>query len=281
VVGSRSWKNVAQARRDSRGPLRSSRCVTTGQPKYTPMVRDGAGPRGVTRPRAPILGRVSQQQSTPDPALTTLVGLAAFTELAAFGLLASRSVDAPDLAARQTLATAAGDALGRQERLLGLVVGPGAAGAAEVMAPFDGALADFDARTTPSSWAEGLLKSVVGLGVAQDLCRELAAGLPDGGAAFADAVGEPRTDDPATVVLAAAATADGVLASRLALWGRRVVGEALGLVPVLLAAHPPMATLATRAREGQPDGGASVQAWLVSRLTAEHTRRMDRLGLAA
>jgi len=239
----------------------------------------------VTWPVASILRRVSQQQSTPDPALTTLVGLATYTGLAAFGLLAARSVDAPDLAARQTLATAAGEALGRQQRLLALVGAPGPDGAAAVMAPFDGALADFDARTTPSGWAEGLLKSVVGLGVARDLCRELAAGLPDGGSAFVRAVGlpvgEPRADDPATALLAEAAAADGVLAARLALWGRRVVGEALGLVPVLLAAHPPLAALAARAREAADDGGASAQAWLVSRLTAEHTRRMDRLGLAA
>ncbi|MFC7880075.1 ferritin-like fold-containing protein [Isoptericola sp. NPDC057391] len=223
---------------------------------------------------------MSQQRSTPDPALTTLVGLAAYTELAAFGLLAARSVDAPDLAARQTLATAAGESLDRQQRLLGLTA-TGAGGAAAAMAPFDGVLADFDARTVPSGWAEGLLKSVVGLGVAQDLCRELAAGLPAGATAFVAAVGEPRRDDPATAVLAAAAAADGVLAARLALWGRRVVGEALGLVPVLLAAHPPLAALAARAREVADEGGASAQAWLVSRLTAEHTRRMDRLGLAA
>ncbi|MEU2201759.1 ferritin-like fold-containing protein [Isoptericola sp. NPDC019482] len=224
---------------------------------------------------------MDQQPSTPDPALTTLVGLAAYTGLAAFGLLAARSVDAPDLGARQTLAIAAGEALERQQRLLDLVGVPGPEGSAAVMTPFDGALADFDARTTPSGWAEGLLKSVVGLGVAQDLCRELAAGLPDGAAGFVAAVGEPRTDDPATAVLAGAAAADGVLASRLALWGRRVVGEALGLVPVLLAAHPPLAALAARARAASDDGGASAQAWLVSRLTAEHTRRMDRLGLAA
>ncbi|MFD6178118.1 hypothetical protein ACFWE7_13885, partial [Isoptericola sp. NPDC060282] len=85
----------------------------------------------------------------------------------------------------------------------------------------------------------------------------------------------------ATGVLAEAASSDGVLAARLALWGRRVVGEALGLVPVLLAAHPQLAALAADAREAASDGGASPQAWLVSRLTAEHTRRMDRMGLAA
>ncbi|MCK9792381.1 ferritin-like domain-containing protein [Isoptericola sp. 4D.3] len=220
---------------------------------------------------------MSQQPSTSDTALTTLVGLAAYTELAAFGLLASRSADAPDLATRQTLATAAGEALGRQQRLLHLVDG----GAAAVMAPFDGALADFDARTSPSSWAEGLLKGVVGLGVAQDLCRELSQGLPGGADAYRGAVGDLPMRDAATAVLAEAASADAVLAARLALWGRRVVGEALGLVPVLLAAHPPLAALGAAAREAAAEQGASVQPWLVSRLTAEHTRRMDRIGLAA
>ena len=50
---------------------------------------------------------------------------------------------------------------------------------------------------------------------------------------------------------------------------------------MLLAGHPSLAELAAGARDAADDGGASAQAWLVSRLTAEHTRRMDRLGLAA
>ncbi|MGW6453879.1 ferritin-like fold-containing protein, partial [Isoptericola sp. NPDC055063] len=162
---------------------------------------------------------MNEQRSAPDPTLTTLVGLAGYTELAAFGLLASRSVDAPDLATRQTLAAAAGEALGRQERLLALVDGAPAA----VMAPFDGALADFDARTAPSSWAEGLLKGVVGLGVAQDLCRELAAGLPGGPADFVRAVGDPRPGENAPRVLSPAAFSGGVFAVCLSFWGRLFV----------------------------------------------------------
>ena len=71
--------------------------MTTGQPKYASHGTRRVPGTGVTRPGAPILGRVSPQQNVPDTALTTLVGLAAYTELAAFGLLASRSVDAPDL----------------------------------------------------------------------------------------------------------------------------------------------------------------------------------------
>ncbi|GAA1713487.1 hypothetical protein GCM10009809_07110 [Isoptericola hypogeus] len=252
---------------------------------------------------------MSEQGGTPGTDGTTtgapgggtaaLAGLAAYTELAAFGLLASRSVDAPDLVTRQALAAAAGGVLDRQRRLLAVAADRGL-DAAEAMAPFDGVLADFDARTTPGSWQEGLLKGVVGHGVAQDLCRELAVGLPsDEADALRAAVRQEDADDPATTVLAEAAAADGVLASRLALWGRRVVGEALGLVPTLLAAHPALAGLAEAARSraaadggtdraGEPAGrragadrSADVQAWLMARLTAQHTRRMDRMRLAA
>jgi hypothetical protein len=237
---------------------------------------------------------VNQQHGAPGPTdtpahddgLVVLTGLAAYLELAAFGLLASRSVDAPDLVTRQSLATVAGRVLARQRRLLDVAAARGR-DAGTAMAPFDGVLADFDARTAPDGWAEGLLKGVVGHGVAQDLCRELAAGLPPAdGAALRRAVdddGPEEADAPATVVLAEAASTDEVLASRLALWGRRVVGEALGLVPTLLAAHPALARLAVAARANQEDASADddVRSWLMSRLTAEHTRRMDRIGLAA
>ncbi|MEN5076098.1 ferritin-like fold-containing protein [Isoptericola cucumis] len=253
--------------------------------RSTPGTWSGTGTTG--GPQGPCA-------AAPDALLEELVGLAAYTELATFGLLASRSVDAVDLATRQTLAEAAAGSLERQGRLLGLVAADGRS-AATVMTPFAGAFADFDARTSPGSWSEGLLKGVVGHGVAQDLCRELAAGLSGAGpGAFARAYDEPAPGGWATTLLADAAAGDSVLASRLALWGRRVVGEALGLVQTVLGEHPRLARLAARARAAgtgdaaaapgtttEPGQDADVLAWLLQRLTAEHTRRMDRLGLAA
>ncbi|MCA5892482.1 ferritin-like domain-containing protein [Isoptericola sp. NEAU-Y5] len=240
---------------------------------------------------------MNERHGTADPGPTTgeggaglvaLAGLAAYTELAAFGLLASRSVDAPDLGTRQALATAAGRALHRQRGLLDLAAVHGVE-PASVMAPFDGVLADFDARTTPGNWHEGLLKGVVGHGVAEDFCRLLAAGLAqDQVDALRSAVALDAEVPDASEVLTAAAAADAVLASRLGLWGRRVVGEALGLVPTLLTAHPELSALAARARAAvERDGGAlpgddgGLQSWFMARLTAEHTRRMDRMHLAA
>jgi hypothetical protein len=213
--------------------------------------------------------------------LLELLGLAAYTELATFGLLASRSVDAPDLLARQTLAEAADQALARQRRLLAIGADHGVA-SVDLMVPFDGALADFDARTQPGSWWEGLLKGAVGHGVAADLCTALARGLPDGDAAAVLAVVEDATRaDAATRLLTEAASRDEVLASRLALWGRRVVGEALKLTQTLLATRPRLAALARAAAPADGETNGDVPPWLLAQLTAEHTRRMDRIGLAA
>ncbi len=229
----------------------------------------------------------SASQTAPDgddgaAALLELLGLAAYTELATFGLLASRSVDAPELPARQTLAEAAEQALGRQRRLLA-IGGDHGVPSVDLMAPFDGALADFDARTEPGSWWEGLLKGAVGHGVAADLCTALARGLSDDDAAAVLAVVADATRaDAATRLLTEAAGHDDVLASRLALWGRRVVGEALKLTQTLLATRPRLAALARAAApaDGETTNG-DVPPWLLAQLTAEHTRRMDRIGLAA
>jgi hypothetical protein len=241
---------------------------------------------------------VSEHRSTPpsptstgpdggaDAAVLDLLGLAAYVELATFGLLASRSVDAPDLAARQTLADAAGRALHRQQALLALGEErrstPG-----ELMRPYDGALADFDARTQPGSWWEGLLKGAVGHAVAADLCTTLARGLPDPDAAVVGAVLEDATRaDAVMALLTEAASRDEVLGSRLALWGRRVAGEALSLVQTILVRRPSLAALARAADHTVVEPTAEprrsdVPVWLLSHLTAEHTRRMDRIGLAA
>lgn len=227
--------------------------------------------------------------SVPAP-VCALVGIAAYTELAEFGLLAARSVDAPDLTTRQSLAVGAERALTRQQDLVGLVAaGSGVAAAASLMAPFEGVLVEFDTRTATDDWAEGLLKGVVGHGVAQDFYRTLAAGAASPyRKRLRDVLEQPEpsrnagADAEALAVLVRLAGADDVLASRLALWGRRVVGEALNLVTDLLDSRAELASLAedaARTLDHAADG--TVRSWLVARLTAEHTRRMDRLRLAA
>lgn len=215
-----------------------------------------------------------------------LLGLVAYTELASFGRLAGDAAHAPTLRQRQALSRLAAAMLDRQERVLVRVDELGG-DPADCMIAFDGLFDDFDARTRPSTWWEGILKGYVGQGVADDFCLLAAQGLDE---RSRDVVVEALTQDTPSQryapVIADAAAADPVLASRLALWGRRLVGEALGVVGVVLAQRPALARLVAAGTDGTAEVGATgpapaTQSWVFSRLTVEHSRRMDRLGLAA
>jgi hypothetical protein len=216
-----------------------------------------------------------------DRPLLDLVGLAAYVHLGLFGLVGEHTWGAPDLAAAQTLVSLAHRVAHHQEALLA-IGGERGVDAVTLMAPYAGILDPFDARTPESSWWEGLLKGVVGHGVSTDLCRLLGRGLPGDGAAAVGAVLADDDSGSATALVRAAADADPVLASRLALWGRRVVDESLSLAQELIATREPFGKLARAAATAsgqEPDGDAT--AWVLGELTAEHTRRMDRMGLAA
>ena len=112
------------------------------------------------------------------------------------------------------------------------------------MLPFTAALDAFHARTAPSDWLEGLVKAYVGDGIAADFYR-----------AVAELV-DPQTRDLVLRVLAdtghaefviarvrAAIAADPQVAGRLALWARRLVGEALAQAYRVVADRRPLAAL--------------------------------------
>jgi hypothetical protein len=214
-------------------------------------------------------------QATAERALP-LLGMIAYFQLAAFTRLAADSSLAPTLAERLSMAGFARNALDRLDRVTRRIAELGGE-LQPTMRPFAGVLVEFDRRTEPSTWAERLLKGYVGYGVADDFAEALAEGLDPASRAVVDAV---MVDDghAGTVVaaLSAAGQADATLAPRLALWGRRLVGESLGVVQGIVADHAEIARLLTVALPGDEP-----QQRLFARLTAEHTRRMDRLGLAA
>ena len=142
------------------------------------------------------------------------------------------------------------------------------------MASFVDPLREFDARTAPSDRWEGLMTTYIGHGVLADLERELVGGL-DSRPGIADVLGDTGAGDLVVEVLEPVLADDSVLSSRMALWGRIVVGEALGFAQAVLASHPSLATLLEAA-----DDEAAVTR-LLSRLAGGHARRMDRLGLTA
>lgn len=231
-----------------------------------------------------------------DPAALAVLGLLANSDLSAVTRLAGDAEVAPAVADRIALCRLVGAAAERLARIEARATELGV-DLTDVVAPFLGTFTDFDARTPPGSWWERLLKAHVGFGVEDDVARLLARGLADedsedsadseagrGDAATRALVLAVLDDDRHSALVVARVTeataADPVLASRLALWGRRLVGEALGVVQRLITDHPELRGLLERAL---PDGAGEqpLQQRLFAVLTAEHTRRMDRLGLTA
>ncbi|MFH5822226.1 ferritin-like fold-containing protein [Georgenia sp. AZ-5] len=215
-------------------------------------------------------------EAVENPAVVDLVGLHSSIQLSAFTRLAKDAQHAPDLPGRVTLSRmAAGELahLDQLERLAGRLNADfyGALGA------FDGLMGDLDRRTPPGDWWERLMKTYVAFGVLTDLQRELSGDLP---APLDDVVGDILADNGHADFVVAALTpvvaAEPQLGARLALWGRRVVGEALGIAQRALDEHPRLLTLlGTQGPEGDP------AARVRHGLSGGHARRMDRLGLTA
>lgn len=206
-----------------------------------------------------------------------LLGLLAYASLTAFFRLADDAALALALSDTTALAEMA-VAEFRHYQLLRARLEEMPADPEAAMQPFVAAVDAFHARTAPSDWLEGLVKAYVGDGIAADFYRAVARVL------------EPRTRDLVLTVLAdtghaefaiarvrAAIEADPRLAGRLALWARRLVGEALGQAQRVAAEREPLARLLAG---GEPDQLGNIGR-MFARLTDEHVARMSALGLAS
>ncbi len=209
-----------------------------------------------------------------------LLALLALGELVGFERLSADSALAPTLDARAELAAMAVAEFGHhqllRERLRSLGADP-----ATAMAPFSAAFEEFHQRTAPGSWLEGLVKAYVGDGIAKDFTREAAAFVDASTRELVHRVLEDTGQtDFAVEHVRAAIAADPRVGGRLALWGRRLVGEALSQAQRVAAEHDALSALLA----GTPDNPGFDLAEvgrLFARLTDAHTRRMATLGLSA
>lgn len=218
--------------------------------------------------------------TTQDPAyraaVLDLLGLLAQGELTTFARLADDAVHAPDLAGQLTLSRMASGELSHLDVIEQYVVRLGGELEA-VMLSYADVLGDFEARTVPRDWWERLIKTYVGYGLVLDLQRAVSAHLDEESRAVVDEVlADNGYADYVVSVLAPVLATEGQLGARLALWGRRVVGEALGLAGNALRRHPTLVMLLTEGRGGEAEATRAL-----TKLAGGHARRMARLGLTA
>jgi hypothetical protein len=203
-----------------------------------------------------------------------LLGMLAYAELTAFERLAADAVLAPSLADKAALGAMAVAEYGHfqvlHERLATIGVDSN-----DAMAPFVGPLDAFHDSTNPSDWLESLVKAYVGDGFAADFYREVAELMDDGTQLLVgDVLDDTGHAEFAVAHVRSAIEADPAVAGRLALWARRLVGEALVQAQRVAVDRDAL----TRLLVGGV-GDLTAVTELLARLTQRHGERMESLGL--
>ena len=221
---------------------------------------------------------------TADPeyraAVVDLLGAIAYGELSAFERLVDDAMMAPTLADKIELAGMAVLEFGHVQPLLNRMASLGV-DAVAAMEPFKPAFDQFHAHTAPRDWLEGLIKAYVGDGLAADFYREIAAYVD---ADTRELIIEALRDsgESAFVVdrVRKAIAEDHRVAGRLALWGRRLMGEALSQAQRVAADRDALTALLAGGID-RPGLDLAAMGRMFTRLTENHTARMHELGLDA
>ncbi len=211
-------------------------------------------------------------------AVIDLLAVIAYGEISAFERLAEDAKLAPTLEDKVAIATMATTEFSHvallRDRLVELGADPFAA-----MAPFRGAIDLFHAHTAPSDWYEGLIKAYVGDGLAADFYREIAAYLDT---RTRDLIIASLTDSGHSQFVIdrvrSAIAADHRLGGRLALWGRRLMGEALTQAQRVAAERDALTALLAGGVD-RPGLDLAAIGRMFARITELHAERMAELGL--
>ena len=224
-------------------------------------------PRLRPRSEAEPTTKVDLAELTPD--LLTFLGKAAYLQLTIFENLGRALAIAPSTQSKEVLSRVAALSLAKHHGLTAEIRRHGEEPGA-VMQPFTAAIDDYQRTTQGNDWFEELLACHITAGFLDDFFVHLAAGLPTDYATRvttvlrADSGSELLADELRQVI-----EQNDKLDSRLAMWGRRLVGDTMLIARSTLA---PNANGVTDEARIEP---------VFTELIAAHTRRMDGLGLTA
>ncbi|QCB96874.1 hypothetical protein E5206_07965 [Arthrobacter sp. PAMC25564] len=208
--------------------------------------------------------------------LMDLLGVMAYGELSAFERLSSDARYSPTLHDRAVLGRIAVIEFQHYELVRARLEESGL-DAEAAMLPFQPSVDHFHERTRPADWYESLMKAYVIDTVSGDFYRAVSRYVDAGTRELVERI---QSDEEATTVLRellrTALAADPRLASRLSLWARRLLGEALTQAQRVSFEHAFLPGLigADEARSREVVSG------LLAELAANHSRRMTQLGLS-
>ena len=215
-------------------------------------------------PRKDSVERLQLDDVSPE--LDVYLGQAAYLQLSLYETMGRAGASAPTLSGRLVTGVLATTALERHRTIVGEIERTGG-DPAVLMAPHREAIDLFLERTSGADWYESMLTGYVTAGILNDLFGSLLRSLPADVRGRLKNVFDAREEAAVVEELTARIEEEPQVGSRLAMWGRRLVGDTLLVARSALASH---------AREDQE---RLEPVW--TELIAAHTRRMDALGLTA
>ncbi|MEU0495701.1 ferritin-like fold-containing protein [Mycobacterium sp. NPDC006124] len=203
-----------------------------------------------------------------------LFALLAYGEVAAFYRLTDEARMAPNLAGRINMASMAAAEMNHYELLREALAKRGV-DIVPAMTKYASALENYHRLTTPSTWLEALVKTYIGDALAADFYLEIADALPEDAADVVRAVlSETGHSQFVVAEVKAAVTASDKQRHRLALWSRRLLGEAITQAQYVLAEHDELVDFVVSSGEGL---GRLTEFF--GRLQETHNARVRELGL--
>jgi hypothetical protein len=220
------------------------------------------------RPRSEDLATTRLDLHEFTPPVEEFLGRAAYVQLMLFENLSRAVSTAPTTAAKAAIGRAAEISIAKHRALADEITRAGGT-VAEAMEPYTTSVDEFERTTRGADWFETLLGCYLTSGFLEDFFARLAVGLPESERERVESIYSSADEEPLLAEQLSLAIADNArLASRLAMWGRRLVGD------TMLVARSALGLEGT--------GTADVRAEPVfTELIAAHTRRMDALGLTA
>lgn len=210
-------------------------------------------------------------------AVTELLGAIGYAELTAGLRMAADALGAPGLGVRVWMGRASSAELEHFERIVTRLKEMGQ-DPETVMEPFIAPVDAFHERTRPRDWLEALVKIYVGDGIARDFYREIAQHVDEASRQLIESV--LQVDDQDEFVVGAvtdAIEADPTVGGRLALWARRLVGEAIAQTQYVAVEREALMTMMVGGQQAGVD--LADLGRMFTRLIELHGERMGRLGL--
>jgi rubrerythrin len=213
-------------------------------------------------------------------AAVDLLGAIAYGELSAFERLVEDAKMAPGIDDKIAIGAMATAEFGHLQKLVERLEQLGA-DPVEAMEVFRESFDGFHAHTAPADYYEGLIKAYVGDGLAADFYREIAAYLdPETREVIISSLEDSGQTAFIVERVRAGIAEDHRLGGRLALWGRRLMGEALTQAQRVAGDRDSLTALLAGGVD-RPGLDLAALGRMFARLTELHAARMAELGLDA